>query len=173
MPNWCSCDLTVVGSPKDLEEFKLKAKTNAVKVYNKRQPKPKTDEEMVNQTLDLIDKGVEDDDALCNDAFVPYPGDPEKEEGRTCDWCREHWGSKWGICHSKLIGAGPRSLTYYFDSPWSPPDQILLAMSAQHPKLRFKFDGYERGCCYQVHLLLKAGKVIKHKQDNYTGMRGG
>lgn len=190
MPNWCDCDLTVVGPPKDLHAFKTRAASDpehaALRAKLEGSQGPEEQTAAIFKSL-----GPDSKEVLNHDVFVPMP-DEIKNKPDKCssdkpdknlikkygcdngyDWNCRYLGSKWGICHSEFVAAGPRHLKYRFDSPWSPPTQVIVAMSAQHPTLTFKLHGYEMGMAYQVHMVMKAGTIIKDDEKEYSGHRGG
>jgi len=65
------------------------------------------------------------------------------------EWCAEHWGTKWGLCHVKLITApwewrfgsvcnkDKITLEYSFDTVWSPPVPLIKKMGEMFPELKF------------------------------------
>jgi len=173
MPNWCECDLIITGKEKELKAFVEFA------------------------------KGEEEDnnerEAIMTTKFVPYPkehADIQKEiedwhkanPGKTewdgpkdwfnrggRDWCIKNWGTKWGICHSELVEEDYKyeEITYAFDSAWSPPEPIILAMSKKFPELTFRMTYFEQGCQFNGIYECKAGEVLNEETGKYWGNRGG
>ena len=92
------------------------------------------------------------------------------------EWCRENWGTKWGIYQSKLIEEKSyegESLAYTFQSAWSPPLPVILKMSADFPLLSFWLDAYERGAAYFVHAKFEQDIKKYYAEGEYYGPRGG
>jgi hypothetical protein len=169
MPNWVSMDISIVGPKKDVESFISLARSSH-NLEHAKLVNPSDELGTVMSKLNVIsdDDGVVD---LCSSSFIPHPsGDPKNLD---CDWCREHWGSKWGFCDTELVRRTPRGVHYYADSPWGVPDRLFMAMSTKFPSLRISYHGYEGGMGFKVHGVLKGGKYILHKESNYTGHRGG
>jgi hypothetical protein len=51
----------------------------------------------------------------------------------------DKWGTKWNACNPDLEGEDETSLTYRFDTAWSPPEPVFEAMVKQFPDLDFEF----------------------------------
>lgn len=158
MPNWCSCDLIIMG-PKIIREHFEK--------FAKDPTDPK-------RLLDM-------------NQFVPYPkefadkdkaaaGNPSTKDGYNSggyNWCCVNWGTKWnfGDVELKVTNSSHR---YTFDTAWSPPLPIIFAMSELYPHLLFTLKYYEQGMGFSGVLRMKDGKIIKRIVDNnYAGGRGG
>jgi hypothetical protein len=110
MPNWCQNILTVSGPVEDVNGFVEAVKT--------------------------------DDSPLSLSTLYPLPDDVEKGEiiqgnngiriatmsNAEYNWHVKHWGTKWDVCEvtsHESIGDGVKTVTYRFESAWSPPVEWL------------------------------------------------
>ena len=134
---------------------------------------------------------------LSANKFVPYPtafkeaddaAAIEREKGNWAvkdgfnsggyDWCLENWGTKWGIYDAVLVhkhaGVRKGSLKYRFNSAWSPPIPVILAMSKKYPSLKFTLKYYEGGMGFKGDFVAADGAVfVDEYYTNYRGHRGG
>lgn len=119
MPNWCNNRLSVVG-PKDEVRAFVKRAQGVTQHYAPH-----------------VDSEKEEDFSFHQ--LVPIPDDVMKmnydPHGISAE--RRLWGVKWGGCHSVLESHTDGLAIYVFDTPWGPPDNLLVTISSQHPKLTF------------------------------------
>lgn len=120
MPNWSFNTAEINGSKKDIEKFLAKAKGE-------------------NGELDF-------------NSFVPQPdniflGNLGEKERRKCeeegmpnwyDWNIDNWDTKWNACDVSLEEDGD-NIRISFNTAWSPPYKVFVAMVKQHPELSFQF----------------------------------
>jgi hypothetical protein len=130
MPNWTNNTIEIHGTENDLANFISKC----VGTRNKG-----TDYE-ISTLLDFNN-------------FIPQPdniflGNLGIEEERKCkeegiptwyDWNVDNWDTKWNACDASYDWDGEESIKFYFDTAWSPPVKIFVAMVKQHPELSFQF----------------------------------
>jgi len=167
LPNWCEGDLKIVGRKADLERFKNYANSESSCLdHNKFIPYPEKWE-----LMDKIYNSIKDFSKEPRDILGREIHDGFNHGGH--DWCRKHWGTKWGICCPELVRETSRSLFYRFETAWSPPIPIIKAMSKKFPTLRFTLKYYESGMAFKGVYIVKAGKVIKDLTGEYHGRRGG
>jgi hypothetical protein len=144
VPNWCDCELDIIGSRQERQRFARKA-VNAE-----------------DRTV-LIDFNN----------FVPVPKELD-ESGNTRDWCIANWGTKWNLGDDTNIDIDTDSFTiYHFMTAWTPPRPVVLAMSKQFPTLRFDLSFWESGVCFQGEYHVENGVVLKDETSPYHGDRGG
>jgi hypothetical protein len=160
MPNHVDCDLRINGKRADIEEFLTFAKTDKK----------------------LIDENK----------FIPYPEvftkkDAEAREARAAgnydikdgynsggyEWCRDHWGTKWGMYDHSDVKLMARSAKVSFQTAWSPPKPIVKKMGEMFPKLKFTLRYYECGSQFKGVLIVKDGQVEVDESSKYFGNRGG
>ena len=181
MPNWCSCDLTVVGAAEELDRFAEKAKDgDEVISAQSFVPYPKRYKDLD----DAAHKWAEDKKAYVEKhgkdaAEEKFPWKSRPKDGFNqggYGWCNENWGTKWGLCNSQLASDenDDEKIEYTFECAWSPPTPVIVAMGEQFPELTFVLHYYECGMGFQGELMIEGGEIVKDKcTDDYTGMRGG
>lgn len=110
------------------------------------------------------------------------------------EWCLEHWDTKWGAygtwTRTKHPLLGESEMTHYecvplsvkiykkwlkisFATAWSPPNKVIIALSARFPELKFCMWSYECGAAYRAFFLVKGGVILRHEHRNYYFDRGG
>ena len=157
MPNHCENELTIVGPEKELLIFKKRAVA--------RSPNW--------QSEDTDKSGLKKLDKLSCNVFIPIPASALKSFNDSgYEWCVKNWGTKWG-CYDVIVSKEKGSLHYYFQSAWSPPEPVVVAMSKQHPLLKFSLKYWESGVGYRGVLVVKKGKILKEECYEYRGSRGG
>jgi hypothetical protein len=120
MPNWCSNEVDVWGSEKDIKAFKELVTTDKeVFSFNKILPMP--------EELDGL----------------PSPNRDNAEVERLtqkygyADWYQwrlAHWGVKWDS-EGELVDESDESLTYNLETPWCPPEGIYNELVERFPEL--------------------------------------
>lgn len=188
MPNWCSNDLTVEGPRTKLDEFKQTVSDgDEVLSANKIIPYPK-----VLAFLDKLNtfeaqtkcKGGEQpeipdelkgeySDLLLQCALEGYDINKDGFNQGGYKWCVANWGTKWGFCHSRIVGEDDGSISYQFDTAWSPPSPLIAKMGQMFPELKFELRYYECGVGFQGCLRVEGGHVVENWEGNYHGDRGG
>jgi hypothetical protein len=197
MPNWCDNELviqtTLKGHPSErrLHKEELKRFVNYAKdknvhdedlVTDKFIPYPKRFYESDKKSAkhsEKIRKATEHiTDPKERDKIVKKMGGWHLKDGFNdggYDWCLRNWGTKWGICHSKLIDTNfdIGKALYRFDSAWSPPTPVIHKMSLMFPNLTFTLKYWECGCAFKGTYKAQNGNIIKDVSSHYTGGRGG
>ncbi len=87
-------------------------------------------------------------------------------------WCGN---TKWGLCETKEPFIYPKGnkLFYEFDTAWSPPIPIIIAMSKKFERLKFTLKFYEGANNFKGTRVFKNGIVISQTDNQYRGSRGG
>lgn len=162
MPNWCNNNLFVEGKFAQVRNFLNTCGTPA------KQQK-------------LTSKNDETCSKLDFNQFVPYPEKYAKQDelavkdktGKTKDgynsggreWCQTHWGTKWNAVDTEIeLETNTRENTtarISFDTAWSPPTPVILAMSKTHPALNFTLEYEEGGIGFRGTFTAKNGKVVQ------------
>jgi hypothetical protein len=88
------------------------------------------------------------------------------------DWCIENWGTKWGA-HEVVVEEEFDNPVIFFDTAWSPPRPIVIALSKKYPNVDFCLNSYECGAAFQYGLRANNGKVKEEGSAPYFGGRGG
>jgi len=89
------------------------------------------------------------------------------------EWCIAHWGTKWGLYDIEVVSDEVGVVDYTFQTAWSPPLPVIVAMGEQFPDLKFTLCYYEGGGGFQGALIVEGGQVVKDKNRPYDGDRGG
>jgi hypothetical protein len=54
------------------------------------------------------------------------------------EWSNQNWGTKWNSYHDEVEYDGegnPESIVYRFDTAWSPPEPVIVALRKKFPDL--------------------------------------
>lgn len=151
MPNWCYCELSVVGPIEERIRFKEFAKGNRpVLDFDVFIPYPEPYRTMDETSREMRDAGV---------PWKEIPKDGFNSGGY--EWCIANWGTKWNASHAGDIIEKPRSLLYKFSTAWSPPIPVVHAMTEIFPNLRFNLRFREEGMGFRGQLMIKNGITLK------------
>jgi hypothetical protein len=176
MPNWCENDLTITGPEKDVYAFfdeahgKEEDGEPLLLDFNKFVPQPGT------ITRDLIQHPL----------FSNRAADRPDDE-LWYYWRLQHWGTKWQpdsfqvdcmeMSEGRLVAIptwnSEAKVMVTFDTAWSPPLPVVLAMSKKFPTLEFELRYFEGGCCFNGLFVCEGGEVKVDKVGDYFGNRGG
>jgi hypothetical protein len=135
------------------------------------------------------------------DKFIPYPPEfaepdrireewdeqpgPKDRSQRPKDgyaaggyqWRCENWGTNGNACNPRH---GPekerkKALTKFihFETPWSPPEPVVLKASRMFPELTLELRYYERGMGFRGRYGCRGGRVVVDECGDYRGGRGG
>ena len=90
-------------------------------------------------------------------------------------WCCDNWGTEWpahaaGWMSSARAAKREAHQIAYFETAWSPPVPVVLALSARFPKvvLRLEYDEPDGGI--RGSITVQAGSVIAEKREKYNVM---
>lgn len=159
MPNWCENELKIEGNRKDLAELKKFAKgKNGVLDFNSFVQYPKRFADK-----DKNSKGIIRADGYNSGGY---------------EWCIANWDTKWNACNSnatKVVKEYNDSygLSYDFETAWSPPIKVIVAMSKKFKKLSFDIRFFECGMAFNGRVEISKGKILKDESGVYFGSRGG
>jgi hypothetical protein len=170
MPNHCENDLSIEGAPEDVAAFMQAVKGDdgepfdCDKIIPYPEPFRSMDAKRVQWRKDNPDKG---------------PWYPEKDGFNSggYEWCRDNWGTKWGAYEGVAYMRGNTQMIS-FQSAWSPPIPVMVAMAAKFPTLRFELNYFEQGAGYcgtWAHRPAEDGDParITESRGEYAGLRGG
>jgi len=146
MPNWCSNTLQVGGDKEQLEAFKQKS----------------------------IIRSARNLDIFIMDGTITMPKEiaivediTEEEKARRIeqygnfswyDWRMDNWGTRTDA-HDSNIDMEDDSVTIYFQTAWSPPENWLKAVSIMYPLLTFDLAYMETGEWYAGRTIARNGYV--------------
>jgi hypothetical protein len=167
MPNWVENDLWVYGPEAELRKFREAVKSDwGVLDFDQILPYP---EEFWKDDYNHATIEVRHKESLWMDNKVV---DGFNNGGY--EWRLKNWGCKWNASKPEVYESkSGRYLLYTFDTPWSPPEPVIIEASRKFPRLKFRLRYYERAMGFQGKLVVKAGKIIERWQKEYHGDRGG
>lgn len=160
IPNWCSHSMLVEGSPEDIAFFKqtmnVSDKHGEVKVLSE-EPLISYPEEFkeLDRTYEQRKKQWDEEakansfDTMSEEARTTYlKKHPYVQDGYNSggyEWEKEHYGTKWGFADPEIVGETENSISYVFQSAWSPPSGLFKIMGEKFPNLKFTIDYEEEG----------------------------
>lgn len=74
------------------------------------------------------------------------------------NWNVRNWGTKWELSNAD-VSESETSLSYYFESAWSPPVEALVNLSKMYPDLQFRMEGLDENFCFAYEVLIKDGEL--------------
>jgi hypothetical protein len=158
MPNWCENELQIEGEKERLNEVMEFFKNEKGEVefdFNKLIPYPEEYQKM-------DDEG----DGICGKGF----------NSGGYEWCCKNWGTKWNACEINLDDSNMEFsgyIEYSFDTAWSPPKPVILALTKKFPKLKIYHRYFECGAAYNGLAVYENGILVKEEEGAYFGNRGG
>jgi hypothetical protein len=193
MPNWCDNNITFSSTRKcDLERLKKKVyhknyydesnkgDRDCPFSFHKIIPYPR-----VNKCLEKLSKKREEqrNNEAVKKGFTSFFGMDdgyEKEEIKKrypeiefegwYDWNCRNWGTKWNAKHITMSKIKKRNGIYYwevsFDTAWSPPMPIFVAIANQFPNISFEADYVEEGNDYRGEFKVVKGIVVLDEMRN-------
>lgn len=138
MPNWCSNELTIKGSPKEIAKLIKKVEI--------------TKSEATDNHLESI--------FSCH-RIIPRPINKQDD---WYEWNVANWGTKWDLIDVTLRGdVDSKEITYYFESAWSPIVAVVEALAKEFKKLSFTYTFYETGSDYWGEVEYKKGEIVSEE----------
>lgn len=166
MPNWVYCNLTVIGSPDDLDAVARQVAAPYTRGYTKMEFDEDTKEWGQKIIVETIDEPVfsfwnivrPSDEIM--DEYLTSHRDNSKRSGwipdgewatllgepstgdlsnHWYDWNIRNWGVKWDASDVEANTVGD-DLSYRFSTAWSIPHEAMLALSAQFVGVDFFLD---------------------------------
>jgi len=86
------------------------------------------------------------------------PGTPEGEGWY--EWNCSNWGTKWNT-GDVTVGKLPGRVEFIFDTAWSPPLPVLVALAAQFPSVNIEHMYAEAGMCFGGFVRYAGGESIE------------
>ena len=122
MPNWCTNRVEVFDTEENIKKFKeYVSSEDSLFSFHKIKPLP---EELADTTSPSGEPNV--------DLINKYGVD------NWYDWCTNNWGVKWDVAEVELE-EGEDYLTYNFDTPWGPPEEIYTILNAEFPDMNISW----------------------------------
>ena len=123
MPNWCENEVTITGDTEEqIKEFKEYVSAG--------------EGEFSFEAIVPMPENVKD---TTHNHLGPNSGP------NWYDWSIENWGTKWDADDVEVVDEDEESITYSFDTAWSPPEPICEALRAKFPDLNISWFYRERG----------------------------
>lgn len=142
MPNWCDNTLHISGDKEQLELFKQKSIIRSGK----------------NLDIFVMDGTIPMPQEL---AIVEDVNEEEMAERKNkygfsdwYNWRHENWGTKWDA-HDSNIDIEEDSISIYFLTAWSPPENWLKKVAEMYPLLTFDLAYMETGEWYAGRTIVK------------------
>ena len=172
MPNWCENELTISGRSGVLAC--LVAIKEEPDEGNDGQPRYIDFQRIVPMPGGLAPDAEEMDEQSilaetgCRDWDEWRDGTPENA------YNDGHWGTCQNACYfGPPINATDRRADLAFETAWSPPSPVIIALSKQFPTLNFTLRYWECGCGFSGILRVRNGCILRNDRFDYGGSRGG
>jgi hypothetical protein len=96
--------------------------------------------------------------------------------GSWYDWSLANWGTKWDVTCTEMDyldnGDNTSSVTYHFESAWSPPETAIDKMSQAAPDLTFRLHYQEEGVGFRGFKAWVGGNVTEEGSEDYAEEEG-
>ena len=184
MPNWCMNELTVAGNPEELKRFVfssqgLPAKYPLQEWEKKLKPDYKEPVDpyfcfnaLVSTPEPVLQMGYDAHDKLTKDALLFALAGRSFEPIDGYHWNIQNWGTKWDVYSDGITPEdmgwqeGCESISFSFDTAWSPPTIWFERVTEMFPTLYFKLHYEEPGCYFAGDLTYEDGNIIDDAYDN-------
>ena len=84
------------------------------------------------------------------------------------DWQVGMWGTKWNVDDVSFDEQEDGSVTYGYNTAWSPNCEFLINICKQYPLLDFTLEYEEEGCDFEGELEIIAGEVVKNETRPFS-----
>jgi hypothetical protein len=137
MPNWCNNSIRIFGPTKQIDNFeRFLNETNGKNWFDFFRPCP--------QELKDAAGISEPNGARLAELIEKYGA------SNWYAWCISHWGCKWNCDAQDWIRDG-NSISFWFDSPWSPPLELYSYIHQTDPSqglFDVEAEFHEEGMCF-------------------------
>jgi hypothetical protein len=139
VPNWCSNRLTVSGERDEVIRFlEIVGNGNSLLVDAQLAARA-IDPDKEQQISAAVIQCSKLDDMFSFNGHVP---EPELEGDGWYNWRIENWGTKWDASDASLGEMNTvddqSSVEFYFQTPWGPAADWLIAVAKAHPTLQLE-----------------------------------
>lgn len=187
MPNWCECEIQVTGDPKQLiqlgewlEALGKQSKdadtwgwniSNALEPYPERfasldQSVGKRRDELMKQLEPYKGKSATDVPSEIRSAWSELCNLKDGFNSGGCEWCKEHWGTKWGIGSFNYLYDKER-FHMSFLSAWTEPRPLINLLSKKFPTLGFEMTYKEESLKYYGLYSVTNGEIVHDQEMEY------
>jgi len=84
------------------------------------------------------------------------------------DWQVGMWGTKWNVDDVSFDEQEDGSVTYGYNTAWSPNCEFLINICKQYPLLDFTLEYEEEGCDFEGELEIIAREVVKNETRPFS-----
>ena len=160
MPNWCSNRVTVWSdNTSDMQEFKelVKGENGRPFSFNSIIPMPEELQTVQSPVRIMTEEEIEEYKKEHSDSewmigTLPITQEYSDEldakygDNNWYDWCINNWGVKWDCADGTITEEfADLALTYRFDTPWGPPQEIYNYLEARFPEIHIQWFWDEPG----------------------------
>ena len=135
MPNWCENEVTVVAKIYKVNDV-------IVEPYPKDQIKEFKEYVTVGKYEFSFEAIIPMPENVKDTTYTPLGQTPDPNWH---DWSIENWGTKWDPDDVQVVDEDEESITYSFDTAWSPPVPICEALRDKFPDLNISWFYRESG----------------------------
>ena len=182
MPNWCMNELTVSGTAEELKRFVVSTQGFPAK-YPPQEWEKALPREEPKQPYFCFNALVPTPEAVLWMGYDAHDKLPQKAllcvlTGRPFEpidgyhWSIQNWGTKWDVYWDKLTPEdmgwqdGCESISFSFDTAWSPPSMWFEKITKVFPTLQFKLHYEEPGCYFAGDLVYEDGHLYTDEYDD-------
>lgn len=159
MPNWCYNKLTIEGPKDEIARFKnglVKDEKGYICILDSYFPRP--EELMITSGFLSEDNPEYETWKAAKDANLEKYGFAD-----WYDWSIVNWGSKWQDTHTELEIDGEDSVTFSYDTAWSPIVEGLKKISKDFPTIRFENYMDEESGAFRGTMVIRDGELLFYK----------
>jgi hypothetical protein len=139
MPNWVYTSIAISGSKEQIAQFKEQAGKSHPDSWDE------ATNSVVMKSDDLISfwnfVAPPDEIVFSGEYFGTSGWENGERKGDTptnwYNWNNDNWDTKWDACNPEIFIDEPTSLTYTFETAWSPATPVFEKMVEQFPDLYF------------------------------------
>ena len=174
MPNWCANEITITGPLKDVEALLDQANQthrHYVPNYSSLPAQPDGEWKEVPGMLWAFIPPPEE--IRTEDRYFAVKDDGMEDKGEWWyNWNHSYWNTKWDVTDGSvdLLDDTPNDAVARigFDSAWSPPTPVAIAMSEQYPTLEISHEYWEEGAGFQGELIVRNGGEVIQEVEGPT-----
>ena len=102
------------------------------------------------------------------------PRPKEMEQAGWYEWDCMNWGTKWDLCNGKgdevklEMEPGTGSVTFSFDTAWSPPIVLFCNLVKMHPELKVTLSYMEPGMCFAGYTVITKDGAKDYSVSNFS-----
>jgi len=152
MPNWCNNQLKIIGETEELVKFDKLFKSGSRACW-------------FNENYQIVPHDRTPCYSFNNLRAIPWHIRFLGYSLAGYDWCCKNWDTKWDFETDSLyvqdFKSGYEEIYYEFDTPWSPPLELIRYISEKFPKLSFVISYYECGVWFGGENTYHNGELVE------------